>query len=129
MGLELYIFFMVNLTLGDAKADLILDSQHGSNCITLANIYAPNNDSPEFYVNVLDQIDAVGNDHRIIGGHFNLVLNKELDQKGGLGNINENAAKLLKHRMQEEELIDIWREQNQDKFGHTWKKINSPQII
>ena len=34
---------------------------------TLCNVYGPNDDNPEFYVDVIHQIESLPNDNRIIG--------------------------------------------------------------
>ena len=50
--------------------------------LTLANIYAPNVDDPEFFKEVRNKIEGLPNDNRIIGGDINLVLNLDLDKLG-----------------------------------------------
>ena len=59
---------------------VILDASQGSNIYTIVNLYAPNNDDPGFIMKISEQIDNVGNDLKIIGGDFSLVL--DLDNLG-----------------------------------------------
>ena len=60
--------------------------------LTLANIYAPNNDDPTFFTSVFERLADFKFDEVIIGGDFNLVLDVEKDKKGGLC---ENPQKIV----------------------------------
>ena len=61
---------------------IILDMTIDGTRLTLANIYAPNVDDPEFFKEVRNKIEGLPNDNRIIGGDINLVLNLDLDKLG-----------------------------------------------
>ena len=63
--------------------------------LTLANIYAPNVDDPEFFKEVRNKIEGLPNDNRIIGGDINLVLNLDLDKKGGNYSTHTKAQKIV----------------------------------
>ena len=43
--------------------DIVIDGVR----VTLGSIYGPNEDNPEFYVNVIQQIESIPNDNIIIG--------------------------------------------------------------
>ena len=62
---------------------IIIDIEIDGFRTTLCNVYGPNDDNPEFYVNVIHEIESLPNDNGIIGGDFNLVLNLDIDKKGG----------------------------------------------
>ena len=49
--------------------------------LTLVNIYAPNNDNPTFFQNLLDRILSFECEEVIMGGDFNLVLDVQKDKK------------------------------------------------
>ena len=49
--------------------------------LTLVNIYAPNNDYPTFFQNLLDRILSFECEEVIIGGDFNLVMDVQKDKK------------------------------------------------
>lgn len=51
-------------------------SYEGSN-YTLVNVYAPNTDEPDFFKTVFNHMEMIGNDYKVIGGDFNLVLRNE----------------------------------------------------
>ena len=59
---------------------LILDATVEIVPLLLINIYGPNSDIPNFYASLMDKIvDCLNTQYIIIGGDFNLVINKDLD--------------------------------------------------
>ena len=96
--------------------------------LTLACIYAPNNDCPEFFTKIKQNVESQPNDNRIIGGDYNLVLNLQKDKKGGNPITHSKAQKIVKKWMQDTELIDVWRMQNPDELKYTWSK-SKPSLI
>ena len=48
--------------------------------MTLANLYEPNQEDPYFFQHLINEIECIPNDNRIIGGDFNLVLNVEKEK-------------------------------------------------
>ena len=52
--------------------------------MTLATLYAPNDDEPSFFLNFFDHLRDFQFDEIIIGGDFNLVLDLDMDKKGCL---------------------------------------------
>ena len=53
--------------------------------MTLANIYAPNEDNPAFFEYFFYRLSDFNCDDIVIGGDFNLVFDLEKDKKGGFG--------------------------------------------
>ena len=47
--------------------------------ITLVNVYGPNNDKPQFYERLQEQLTERQNPNIIIAGDWNLLLNPSLD--------------------------------------------------
>jgi len=108
---------------------LVLDITVDDYRFTLANIYAPNKDTPQFFDKLFDMIDQFHNTSIIIGGDFNLVFNVTIDKKGGRPVTHENCKKNLLGWMEELGLIDIWRFNNKDKFMYTWKSYKKPHVF
>lgn len=80
--------------------------------ITLVNIYAPNIDSPCFFVQLFEKLTDFP-ENKILMGDFNLTLNSAIDRKNSHHN-NEKASQLLQQAMEEFFLVDIWRNRNPD---------------
>ena len=58
----------------------------------LLNVYAPNNDAPEYWLEVLKWFEKFEGEH-ILVGDFNLALNVDLDRSNRLSKNNENPPK------------------------------------
>ncbi len=96
---------------------------------TLANIYAPNDDNPDFFKECINMIEQFENNSKIIAGDFNLVMDLDMDKKGGLPRTHFKSRDILKTYMEEVELVDIWREQNPDTRKYTWHKLKPSPIF
>ena len=102
---------------------IIMDIEIDNLQFTLASVYGPNADDPEFYLNFIETVELLGNDNRIVGGDWNFVLDVNTDKKGGILQTNENAKNIVSAWMNETDLVDIWRESNPDVFKFTWKRL------
>ena len=60
---------------------IIVDKSLDEHRITLANIYAPNNDEPSFFEKLENNIKFHGNINVIIVGDWNLLLDPSIDGK------------------------------------------------
>ncbi len=97
--------------------------------LSLCNIYAPNEDNPEFFKNAFTLLENIENSTKIIGGDFNLVMDIKLDKKGGAPSTNFNARDIVATYIEEAEIIDIWRHMHPDDFKFTWKRTKPTPIF
>ena len=74
---------------------------------TLANVYAPNDDDPKFFVNFWQQIEQFKNDFKIVGGDWNLALDVDIDKQGGRNQTHPRAAEIVKTYMTKAKLLDF----------------------
>jgi len=95
---------------------------------SICNLYAPNDDVPEFFNTVFNMLLELDNENMIIGGDYNLVLNINMDKKGGRPVTHDKCKSCLESWMKELELIDIWRKTHPIKFQYTWKSYSKPFI-
>ena len=95
----------------------------------LANIYAPNEDNPNFFNTCFGEIDRFRPDYKIVAGDLNLVLDLIVDKQGGTPTTHSNSVKVVKEYMQNNELVDIWRIMHPDILRYTWKKIKPKPIF
>ena len=91
--------------------------------VLLQGIYGPNEDNPRFFEEAFQKIDAWQPEFSIFTGDFNVSLNPEADNKNYVSDNNPLARRALKNKMQEHNLIDIWRELNPNGRKFTWKKF------
>ena len=99
----------------------------------LVNIYAPNNDDVNFFVECFSEIarfeDEVGSSEKIIVGDLNLVMDLEKDKIGGRKQTHTKSANVLHAYMLEENLDDIWRLMYPESKEMTWKITNPIPIL
>ena len=85
----------------------------------LLNVYALNNDAPEYWLEVLKCFEKFEGE-RILVGDFNLALNVELDRSNRLSKNNEKSAEIINNYMQDSFLLDVWRDRNPDVKMYTF---------
>ena len=96
---------------------------------TMASIYAPNDDDPEFFIEVRNKIEGLTNDNRIIGGDINLVLNLLLDKKGGKNSTHTKSQKVVRDWMESTDLVDVWRTLHPNDLKYTWSRARPTKIF
>ena len=89
--------------------------------VMVCNIYAPNNDNPEFFKSVMMFMENCNCEHWIMGGDWNLILDKDMDSYNRKTN-NNKSAKFLHEYMQANELTDAWRAMHPDMRRYTHHK-------
>ena len=126
-GVSILIDKGLNHIINEQKTDddgriVIIDMNIDKNRFIIANIYAPNADSPAFFMEVNNLLDNFSNNNMIIGGDF------KADKRGGRQSTHEKCRKYLLNMMESLELFDIWRREHPAEFGYTWKSYTSPYI-
>ena len=53
------------------------------NPMLLVNVYAPNQDDPEFFKSLIERISEFDVEIKILGGDLNILLDPDKDRKGG----------------------------------------------
>ena len=69
----------------------IIDMKIDNKILTLVNIYAPNNDNPTFFQNLLDHLLSFECEEIIMGGDFNLVTDIQRDKQGVNATTHRNS--------------------------------------
>lgn len=114
----------------DTGRHIMIDVTISDRRMTIMNIYAPNLDDAGFIQNIIDDIESVDNDDRIVGGDFNCVLDDKKDKKGGVHlHANQNMKHITLAYMDEAELIDIWRKQHPNECQFTFHSKVRNQFI
>ena len=108
---------------------VILDIELEGVRLTLASIYAPNNDSPEYFEKIRDEIESIPNDKRIVGGDYNLILDLLKDKKGGTNKVKVKSQKVVSDWMENTDLVDIYRYLNPDSLTYTWSQKRPTRVF
>ena len=125
------IDFKVLNTIADTEGRyLILDVTLDSKRITLANIYGPNDDKPDFFQKVCEQMGSLTSDQQVIAGDYNCILNNQLDKKGGKDrHSNKKSQQFINTWMEENDLVDIWRIQHPHSEKYTYHKMRPNPVF
>ena len=105
----------------------ILEIQNNAELFHIVNIYAPNEDDPNFFVNIFQQIVALLIGDVLICGDFNLVLQPQLDRTGD-HSYKPKALSCLNDLMEQQDMIDVWRCQNPEEVYYSWKRIKNAKL-
>lgn len=92
--------------------------------ILLCNVYAPNVDTPNFFVEIATKLEKFENSNIIWGGDFNFVIDNSLDRKFSFHN-NDRARDVFLAYAEDKELCDVWRVLNPDKKQYSCLRPNS----
>ena len=104
----------------------ISSEENPEKIFTLANIYAPNEDKPNFFVDVVQKMTNMSEDQIIIGD-FNLVMDPKLDRKGSTRN-NHKARNAIETIMEELLFTEILRTRNENQICYSWMRTR-PEFI
>ena len=106
---------------------IIMDLEMLDKRITLVNAYGPSaGDNPQFFENVFNLINGLGNGTIISGGDWNCLLNPAIDSRNYTGNhFRPRSRARIISRMSDLDLIDVFRKLYPDKRAYSWRKFNS----
>ena len=90
----------------------------------LVTIYAPNNDSPEFFTEIQNVVQKNESDYNIICGDYNLILDQALDSNNYKHVNNPKARSTVLSMMSNLSLSDIYRQLHPTCQRYTWRKRN-----
>ena len=108
---------------------IILDMEIDGFRFTLANVYGPNEDDPDFFTSLITEIDSLDNENKIVGGDFNFVMDVKIDKKGGNPRTHFKSQQVIRAWCEDSELIDVWRHQNPELCQFTWKQIKPTKVF
>lgn len=80
--------------------------------IIIANIYGPNWDNAQFFLNFFSTLPDLNSYKLTLGGDFNCVLNAQLDRSSVRSNALSSAAVAINSLLRSYSLSDPWRTKN-----------------
>ena len=107
------------------QLDILIENEF---TLRLINIYAPNNDDPNFFKNLEKLIAENLCNYLLICGDFNLVLDPKTDTKNYKNINNPKARDTLLGLINNFDLIDIFRQMHPEKLSYTWTRKKPMQM-
>ena len=106
---------------------LILDITIFDERYTLVNIYGPSDkDYPNFFSDVFQKVEEIGNGQVITAGDWNVVLEPKIDARNYLSfNNRPRSRRCIKEIMDIFDLVDIFRSVHPDKKAYSWRQFHS----
>ena len=92
--------------------------------LNLITVYAPNNDSPQFFNDIQKMIEDSDTNYIIVCGDFNLVMDPDKDCSNYKNLNNPKARLVVKNIMAEYDLVDAYRNIHPDKKRYSWRRKN-----
>ena len=114
-----------NIYVGNDGRTIICDLKENEKYVTIVAIYAPNEDSPQYFKGIRKLLED-RHEHKILVGDFNLTLDVNLDRLNTYCN-NNRAKEEVEDMMDEMYLIDVWRVRNEIVREYSWRKGGMPQ--
>ena len=114
---------IIKTTSDDQERYLILDLKVQEKTITIAGLYAPNQDEPDYFVKVFRELAEHNNENLILCGDFNLVFDVELDRYDSTYN-HKKSLRVLQELMDMFMLVDVWRMSNPLAKKYTWQRYD-----
>ena len=93
----------------------------------LINVYAPNQDDPNFFVSLFSLFES-HEGKRILVGDFNTVLDKDLDRSNPNSANNDKATEIINKYIEDTLMCDIWRARNEAVKKYTYCRAR-PRFI
>ena len=107
---------------------VIMEIEINNTTMILTSLYAPNQDSPQFFEELFSKINSFDNPAMILVGDFNLVLDTTLDRNTNLGTNPKYAHQKLNSIMEENDLVDYWQILNPDVRTYSWHR-SQPKFV
>ena len=89
----------------------------------IINLYAPNEDSPEFFLNLFKEIEQREVKNIIMTGDWNMVIDFNKDTLNYKKLNNPKSNKIVIENKNKLDLIDIWRYSHPDLTEYTRKQL------
>ena len=89
----------------------------------IINLYALNEDSPDFFLNLFNKIEQRDVKNITMTGDWNMVIDFNKDTLNYKSLNNPESNKIVTENKNKLDLIDIWRYSHPDLTQYTWKQL------
>ena len=111
---------VTNIHVNEDGRAIICDIKIDEYKLTLCNLYAPNKDTPSFFLNIQTEL-AERCENKMIIGDFNLVMNVHKDRVGTMHN-KDKSLKVINVLMEELLLSEVWHAKFPNDRRFSWYK-------
>lgn len=87
---------------------------------TLANIYCPNKNPKKFLTEKLTELNDFKQGKLIVAGDFNFIMDHNLDSTSTVPDRERKQLKMVKKKLHELQLVDVWRIQHPSIKDYTY---------
>ena len=113
---------------------LVIEVKIDDPVFVLINIYNANNEQEQLHtlndlLNILETFEDIQDKNFVLGGDFNVILNRVLDSKGGKSVIKKTTIAKLIQITENLDLCDIWRIRNPKRKRFTFRQHHSTDFI
>ena len=108
--------------LSDNGNFILLDMTVHNQRFTLVNLYGPNVDNPNFYIEIFKKLEEMGNTEFIICGDFNLILDPEIDCTNYKNVKNPRSREKVFEFIESNNLTDPFRKNHPELKRYSWRK-------
>lgn len=124
-GVSILVSSKTHWQLQDSKIDptgryVFLKGLIGTTKVTLATVYAPNEQRAKFLKETLEKLNDFREGQLILGGDLNTPLIPSADTSSGKSSIPPNQLKKIAQTLQKSQLIDVWRLQHSGERDFTF---------
>ena len=104
---------------------LMIKINYRNLALLLVNIYAPNQDDPQFFVQMFEEIVKTEIAEVVLMGDYNMVMDPKLDRIDAK-RYSPQSFKVIENIAEEMDLLDIWRIKNPEARTYSWIRKKSP---
>ena len=128
-GVAILLNKRLNYELGKISIDpegryIIMDITINDKTLTIINVYAPNSDTPQFFIDLFNTQKEHSNNEIIIGGDFNFIFDSKIDCTNEDRNNNTQVKSIVEEYSEQMMLVDIFRQLHPDERKFTWSRKN-----
>ena len=107
-------------TFGDSQGRMVgMQFEFQGEKMVLINIYAPNADTPNFFLEIFKKFEEFEG-KRILIGDYNLAMNVKINRSDSKAQNNDQAREIIEQYIEDTYMTDVWRDRNENVKMYTY---------
>ena len=119
-----FAYNIINVFRDNEGNYIVIDFETSDTTFRLINTYAPNIDSPQFFIELRKFIDENEQMYLVNCGDFNLVLDPDMDCKNYININNPQSRQILLETLNVYDLVDSFRYFHPKLRRYSWRRRN-----